>query len=173
MQHLNNYDFFFGAIIIASTILALIRGGVAQILSISKWIIALLVTKKYNAQIEGLITNLVSNNILRSLLAYIIAFVATAIIITLIKIVFDKTIKNLGLGGMDMFIGAIFGFARGVIICGVIIMAFEIIGIDKTHAWSQSLLSPVLKPTVKMLISNLDAFNELENSIVTTANHSL
>ncbi|RTK94344.1 MAG: CvpA family protein [Neisseriaceae bacterium] len=171
--HLTNYDFFFGAIIITSMVMATLKGGVAQILSISTWILALFVTKKYNSQIEGLITGLISNELLRSLIAYLIAFIAIAIIMTIIKMIFHKAISSFGLGGMNMLVGAIFGIARGVIISGLIIICFEMIGIDKTHSWSESLLSPVLSPTVKILISNLDAVKNLEDTVAKSVHQAI
>ena len=171
--HLTNYDFFFGAIIIVSTIMATIKGGVAQLLSISTWIIALFVTKKYNDQIEGFISGLISNEFLRALLAYLIAFVVVAIVMTIMKMIFKKLIQSIGLGSMNMLSGAIFGFVRGIIIAGLLIIIFEMIGVDKSHSWHDSMLSPILNPTVKILISNLDTIKNLETTVTKSVSSTL
>ena len=39
--HLSNYDFIFGAIILVSIVFGIFRGGVAELLSMSTWFIAL------------------------------------------------------------------------------------------------------------------------------------
>lgn len=163
--HLTNYDFLFAAIIGASTVLAMMRGGVAQLLSLSTWFIALFVTRHYNEKIESIIPDLVSNGMLRTLLGYIIAFVAVAICITIIKMIFHKFIHSFGLNGFNIALGALFGFARGVIICSIIVVFIEMIGMDKAHSWHDSLVSPIIKPTMNLLISNLDSLKGIEEEV--------
>jgi membrane protein required for colicin V production len=164
--HLTNYDFLFFAIIGASTIFAMLRGGVAQLLSLSTWFIALFVTKRYNDKFEELIPDMVSNPMFRTLLAYVMAFVAVAIVITLIKIVFHKFIHSFGLGGLNIAVGAIFGFARGLVICSIMVVIVEMIGIDKNHSWHNSLMSPIIIPTVKAMITHMDGLKDIEDEIL-------
>ena len=52
---LSNYDFVFGIIILISMLLAIFRGGVAELLSISTWFIALFVVRNYSELIEHFI----------------------------------------------------------------------------------------------------------------------
>lgn len=164
--HLTNYDFIFFAIIGASTVFAMLRGGVAQLLSLSTWFIALFVTKHYNDKFEELIPDLVSNPMFRTLLAYVMAFVAVAIVITIIKIIFHKFIHGFGLGGLNIAIGAIFGFVRGLVICSIMVVIVEMIGIDKNHSWHNSLMSPIIIPAVKAMITQMDGLKDIENEIL-------
>lgn len=163
--HLTNYDFFFIAVIGASTVMAMLKGGVAQLLSLSTWFIALFVSKKYNTQIEAAIPDLVSNLMLRTLLGYIVTFVAVAIVITLIKIIFHNFIRSFGLGGLNIALGALFGAIRGIIICSILVIFIEMIGMDKQHSWHESLISPVIIPTIKLMVSNMDALKNIENEV--------
>lgn len=162
---LTNYDVFFLVIIGGSTILAAIKGGVAQILSTSIWFIALFVTKNYNSNIEEYIPNAISNEMLRTLVAYIIAFLFVAVFITIIKIIFHSVIKSFGLSGLNIAIGGLFGFLRGAIICSIIIIVIEMFGMDKEHSWNNALLSPIIKPIVNMLINHVDSIKDIEASV--------
>lgn len=161
-MHLSNYDFIFGAIIIISIVFGILRGGVAELLSMSTWFIALFVMRKYSTDIEKIIPQLISNSMLRSLLSYIIAFIAVAIIIMLIKMVFHKFIQRLGLGGLNYFIGALFGIARGLVISALIIMVVEMFNMDDKHTWQSSVISPLLVPTVNMIVSQFNSIKKIE-----------
>lgn len=152
MPHLSNYDFVFAAIILISALLALIRGGVAELLSLSTWFIALFVMRNYAIFIEAYLPAIVSNELLRSLLTYIIAFLIVAIIITIIKAIFHKAIRNLGLNGLNGLIGLLFGVGRGIILCALIILLVEIFNLDPKHDWQASWLSPILTPTVAFIV---------------------
>lgn len=163
--HLTNYDFFFIAVIGTSTILAMLKGGVAQLLSLSTWFIALFITKNYNEQIEHAIPDLVSNVMLRTLIGYVVVFIGVAIVITIIKIFFHKFIHSFGLNGINITIGAIFGFVRGVIISSILIIFIEMIGMDKTHSWHNSLVSPIIVPTINILVNNMDQMKSIQEEI--------
>jgi membrane protein required for colicin V production len=152
-SHLSNYDFVFGTIIIVSTIFAIIRGGVAELLSLSTWFLALFAMRRYASTLEQLIPNLITNSFLRSILSYIIAFAAVAILISLIKMMFHKFIHSFGLGGLNYAIGAVFGIARGLIISALVILLLETFNIDPSHTWQRSWLSPVLIPTVSTIVN--------------------
>lgn len=163
--HLTNYDFLFIAIILVSTVLAMLKGGVAQLLSLSTWFIALFITKHYNEQVESAIPDLVSNVMLRTLLGYLMVFIAVAVVITIIKIFFHKFIHSFGLNGINMAIGAAFGFVRGVIICSIVVIFVEMVGMDTTHSWHNSLVSPVIVPAITILVNNMDTMKGIQDEI--------
>ncbi|HCY38661.1 MAG TPA: hypothetical protein DHV02_02240 [Neisseriales bacterium] len=168
--HLSNYDFIFGAIIVVSVVFGVFRGGVAELLSMSTWFIALFVMRKYSADIEKIIPQLVSNGMLRSLLSYIIAFVAVAIIIMLIKIMFHRFIHSLGLGGLNYFIGALFGIARGLVISALIIVVVEMFTMDEKHSWQSSIISPLLVPTVNLIVNQFNSIKRIDFEAAHQAN---
>ena len=151
LTQLSNYDFVFGAIILVSAALAMLRGGVAELLSLSRWFIALFVMRHYAPQIEKIIPQLVSNQLFRSLISYILAFLVVALAIALLKNIFHKFIKSTGLGGLDYALGGLFGIVRGLIICAILILILEMFHLDDQHGWQRSWLSPILIPGVTML----------------------
>lgn len=153
MPHLSNYDFLFASIILISAALATIRGGVSELLSISTWFIALFVTRNYAEFIERYIPEIISNELFRSLITYIISFIGVAIIITLLKMTFNKAISKTGLSGLNYLLGALFGIVRGIIICSLLVILMEMFSIDKDKGWNNSWFSPILKPAVNMIIS--------------------
>lgn len=163
---LSNYDFIFGIIVLVSAIFGIMRGGVAELLATSTWFIALFIMRQYSSQIEAILPSMISNQILRSLLSYVIAFVGVAIVITIIKLIFHKIIKNLGLGGLNYLIGALFGVVRGLIISALIIVVIEVFHFDAQQSWRSSLISPLLVPTVGIIVNQMNEIKPID----TTAN---
>ena len=168
--HLSNYDFIFGAIILVSIVFGIFRGGVAELLSMSTWFIALFVMRKYSNAIEKIIPQLISNGMLRSLLSYVIAFVAVAIVIMLVKLMFHRFIHSCGLGGLNYFIGALFGIARGLVISALIIVVVEMFAMDEKHSWQNSIISPLLVPTVNLIVHQFNSIKQIDFDAAHQAN---
>lgn len=153
MTHLSNYDFLFAGIVLVSALFAIIRGGVAEILSLSTWFIAILVMQRYADMLSHFIPDAINNSLLRSLIAYLIAFIGVAIIITIIKKIFNQLISKLGLGGLNYLLGAVFGVVRGLIVCALLIITLEIFNLDSQHGWRKSSFAPLLTPLVSMVVN--------------------
>ncbi|MFN8769464.1 MAG: CvpA family protein [Neisseriaceae bacterium] len=149
----SNYDLIFLGIIIASTIFALIRGGIAEILSISSWFIALWFMHKYGELINHFIPQNITNPLLRSIIVYIIIFIIVAVVIALIKKFFASIISKLGLGGLNYLIGFIFGIIRGVFICAIIVVIIEMLNLDISHNWDKAKTYPIIRPAMELIVN--------------------
>lgn len=167
--HLSNYDIAFLCIITLSAIIALFRGGIAELLSISTWFIALFIMRHYQNQLNQLIPQIISNEMLKALVRYVIAFVGVAIVITMIKFVLHRFVKNFGLSGLNYSIGFLFGVGRGIIICALIIVVLQIFHFSGKEEWKHSILSPLLIPTVEYIINavpeQVKQFQQTETAI--------
>lgn len=150
--HLSNYDIVFLCIMVLSAIIALFRGGITELLSLSTWSIALFIMRHYQAQLDQLIPQIVSSEMLKGLVRYVIAFIGVAIIITIIKVILHRFVKNFGLSGLNYSIGFLFGLVRGIIICALIIVLLQILHFDNKQEWRHSILSPLLIPAVEYIV---------------------
>ena len=151
----SNYDLVFGVIILISVVFALIRGGVAEILSISKWFIALWIMHGYGDLVVRFIPSGISNVLLRSVIVYAVIFVFVAIIIVLLKKIFSSMINKLGLGGLNYLIGFVFGSVRGVFICALIVIVIEMLSLDSKHSWQNSKAYVVINPAIKLIVTSI------------------
>lgn len=150
--HLSNYDIVFLCIMVLSAVIALFRGGITELLSLSTWFIALFIMRHYQLQLDQLIPQIVSNEMLKGLIRYVIAFVGVAIIITVIKIILHRFVKNFGLSGLNYSIGFLFGLLRGIIICALIIVLLQVLHFDNKQEWKHSIMSPLLVPAVEYIV---------------------
>ena len=157
-----NYDVIFICIIGASTVFALFRGAVNELLSLSVWFISFIIMQRFGDLIEAKIPQNITNEIIRKLIVFIIAFILVAIIIAIIKKLCTSIIKNIGLGGLNYLLGALFGLIRGILICSILILVVESFRIDKNHDWQKSHLNFILAPSVKAITQSIsEHINEL------------
>ena len=150
-----NYDAIFLCLIAVSTIIALFRGAVNELLSLSVWFIAFAVMQHFGSIIEAKIPQDIMNPLLREIIVFIITFVLVAIIIAIIKKLCASIIKSIGLGGLNYLLGALFGIIRGILICSLLILIVETLQIDKEHTWQQSRLNFILGPTVAWISKSI------------------
>jgi len=144
----SNYDIIFFGIIILSSVMALFKGAIAEIISLAVWISAFWFMRYFGNVIDARLPDSITNPILRSISVFIIFFIVFAIIATILKRLLSAIIKGIGLGGLNYMLGFLFGIARGILICAVIILLLEMFQLDPQHSWDKSKLSPVLVPTV-------------------------
>lgn len=151
----SNYDVIFFGIIIFSAILALIRGAVSEILSLSVWFIAFAVMRHYGTFIDSKIPQSITSELLRGIIVFIAAFIVVAILIALVKKLCASIISKIGLGGLNYLLGAAFGVIRGILICAILIIVIEILKLDPSHSWQHSRLSGVLTPVVDWITKSI------------------
>lgn len=151
----SNYDVIFLGITLASGILAMFRGAVSEVLSLSIWFLAFAMMKYYSEFIDKFIPESVSNQLLRSVIVFIIAFIIIAILITILKKLCASIIKSIGLGGLNMVLGFIFGAIRGIFICSLIVIIIEVLHIDSSHAWQKSIMYPAINPVVEWVSKSI------------------
>lgn len=149
------YDIIFFGIITFSAILAFIRGGVAEILSLSSWFIAFWLMHKIGDRIDHLLPNNITDQTLRHIIAFIVIFVVVAILITIIKKLLSSVILAIGLSGINYLIGIIFGIIRGILICAVLIVIVQLLHLDTKHTYQRSHLYPILEPVSHWISSIL------------------
>ena len=158
----SNYDLIFFGIIVASSIFALIRGGIAEILSISSWFIALWLMHKYGDKINYFIPSNITTPLIRSVVVYAVIFIVVAIFIAIIKKIFAKVISQLGLGGLNYLIGLVFGIIRGIFICAIIVIIIEMLNIDPSHNWKHSKTYPIIRPAIELIVGAIpDSIKQL------------
>ena len=157
----NNYDLIFCSVILISVIFSLFRGGLLEILSFCAWFVALWLMHKYGIFVDKFITLKITNTLIRSAIIYFIFFIFIKIIFLIITKIFSRAFTYLGLNGLNVFIGVLFGALRGVFICSIIIIIVEMFHIDDMHNWERAKSYPIIKPALLIIV------NAIPNTIST------
>ncbi|MBP9741826.1 MAG: CvpA family protein [Burkholderiales bacterium] len=151
----SNYDLIFLGIILFSAIVALFRGAIAEIFSLGVWIISFIVLHRFSFLLDKYIPNNITNPFLRSAIIFISSFIIIAILMAIIKHVCTSIINSTGLGGLNRFLGIVFGIVRGILICAVLVLIIEILKLDAQHSWRNAKLYPVISPVLNFVTHSI------------------
>jgi len=139
------FDYFVIGIVSISALLSITRGLVKEIVSLLAWIIAFFAASRYAAEAEPLLSGLIEDDSLRMLTAYAVTFFIVLVIVMLLSMLLSTLTRSVGLGLVDRMLGAIFGFARGVIIVLALVLAAGFTPLPQLPVWQQAVLSKPLE----------------------------
>ena len=139
------FDYAVLIIIASSVLVSVVRGFTREALSLAGWLIAFLAANALSGVVSEWFAPLVKDASLRVLAAFIAVFVVTLILTSLTAMAVSRMLKNAGLGLEDRLLGGFFGFARGLLIVLVIVLAGGLTALPRQPAWSDAMLSPPLE----------------------------
>jgi membrane protein required for colicin V production len=100
----------------------------------------------------------VPSEALRILAAFLILFLATLLLASLLAIALSAIFKKLGLGWLNRALGAIFGFARGVLIIGVIVFLAGLTNLPKDTRWQNAMFSAPVEALVLSVLPYMPSY---------------
>lgn len=118
--------------------MGLLRGAVKEVLSLAGWVAAFVIANAFAAHLAGALTPLTANPTVRTVVAYAVIFAATLLLVGFLKIVLSELIKAMGLGGIDRVLGAAVGFARGVLIVLIAVLAAGMTTLPQEPFWRRA-----------------------------------
>lgn len=139
---MNWVDFSIIGIIIASTLISLMRGFVKEAISLVVWFGALFIASEFHADLAVYFTQ-IDDPVLRNGAAIVVLFIVTLILGGLFNHILGQLVQASGLSGTDRVLGAIFGGLRGVLIVSALLFFMDTFTeAANTNWWSQSILIP-------------------------------
>ncbi len=151
LKLLNSYsstDILFVVVIVLSAILAFLNGAVREGLSLSKWIISALISKKYLYLLDHYAN--IQPLLVKQLVGFCLVFILLSLLFQLINVAINHFIKFSGIGLLNKFLGMVFGAGRGIIICSIatLIIPFLV----PNYNVHDSKLFPLLSPALEMVV---------------------
>ncbi|MDP6437476.1 MAG: CvpA family protein [Gammaproteobacteria bacterium] len=151
-----------------STVVSLFRGFFKEALSLTTWVVALWVAWKVGPQLAGNLEPWLSTSVLRLWVARVLIVIGVLIAGGLLGWFLGIVLESTGLSGTDRSIGMVFGFARGVILAGLLVMILELLGFNETGWWYESKLIPYAAPVAEVIRhaaeDGLELLEEIESS---------
>src|SRR4051812_30140911 len=115
-------DIGVAGLILLSTLLAFWRGLVRVAVSLAAWVIALFAAIKLSPQLAAMLPVFADQPPARYLTAFLVILIGVLIVGVLIGLILSKVVRAIGLGFLDRLLGAVFGFARGMLIVMVLVL---------------------------------------------------
>jgi membrane protein required for colicin V production len=111
-------------IMLISALLAMIRGFLREILSITAWVIAALATAFAYFKVLPSAKSYFNNDIVAYVIVLGGTFLGTLLIVSVITVRFSDMVLDSRIGALDRTMGFLFGLARGLIIAVVAFLFF-------------------------------------------------
>jgi len=142
------FDYAVLVIIGVSILLSVMRGFLREVMALMAWIVAFWVANLFTDALAPMLPAAIPSPELRVLAAFVLLFLATLLIMTLVAITMGQFLKMIGVGPWDRALGALFGFARGMIIVLVLVLLAGLTMLPKQPIWKNAMLSSPLEALV-------------------------
>lgn len=146
---MTSFDYVVFIIIGVCIIVSMMRGAVREMLSIIGWLAAFYVAKTYATQLMPLLPQDIPTDSLRVLAAFIILFLGVLLVVSLLSIALSSILNKIGLSWLNRFFGALFGFAKGLLIVCILVFLAGLTSIPKDARWTNAMFSSPLEALVK------------------------
>jgi len=138
---MNPFDWFLTAVLVYSTIMALVRGIILELFSLGGLIAGnLLASWNYN-HVALLLSSLITTPATAQIVAFLLIVLGVMMLSTLLGKALNRTAQAIGLGFFDRILGAVFGFFRGCLL-GVAILIAVAAFLPQSQWIANSHLSP-------------------------------
>lgn len=143
MSHgLTLFDWVLLTLLLASTLVGVMRGLVFELLSLSGWVLAWLVAS-HGAELIGEILHAGEpGSIVRIATGFAVGFVGTLLVCSICARLIKLLISATPLTVPDRVLGAGFGFVRGALLLLLLVSLLSVTPFAGTHWWDASALIP-------------------------------
>jgi membrane protein required for colicin V production len=118
------------------------RGFVKEALSLLTLLVAIWLAWRFAALVAPKLSNWAADQDVRIWIARGIIFALALIVGALVSWLARQLIRHTGLSGVDRMLGAVFGFARGVLIVGLLVLALDFLDLDQDGWWQSARFRP-------------------------------
>ena len=148
---MNAADYLILAILGISMVASLMRGLISEVMSLAVWALALWISATTSGAFAGKFLAGIEQSAVRLGTAYIAIFLLVLVLGGILTWAIRRIITKTGLSGTDRWLGALFGFTRGLLIVfsGVIFAGFTTI--PEQPLWQESVLLPPAQSAVRGL----------------------
>jgi membrane protein required for colicin V production len=140
LAELNWADWTLISLILASSLVSVLRGFTKEALSLCIWVLAFVVARSFHSNALALLAGLIEDPMLRSVVAFVALFVGTLLVGSVFNYLVSILIKVTGLSTLDRMLGTVFGLVRGVVVCVVIVAVARYTPWSGSEWWTDSIV---------------------------------
>ena len=123
-------DIVFLAIVIASVLIATLRGFAKCVLSKVAFVVSILVAVSFTPVAEQLVSQWVSIKYLTTIISFVACFIIAFVVLKIIQLLIEKIFKGRVLGALDRIFGAVWGLAIGLLLSIAVVLLLMLIPVD-------------------------------------------
>lgn len=115
------FDYIAFGVVGFSLLMGLWRGVVGELIALAAWALAILAAVRFGTWAGQALFASIGDPVLRLLAGWIAVFVGVLVIMAVVRMIFSRMVKALGLSVSDRLLGMVFGVVRGVLVCMVMV----------------------------------------------------
>jgi membrane protein required for colicin V production len=135
-------DYLIVLVLVVSAGVGFWRGFVKEALALLTLLVAIWLAWRFAALVEPKLTNWAADQEVRIWIARGVIFALALVLGALASWVARQLIRHTGLTGVDRMLGGAFGFARGVLIVGLLVLALDFLDLDQDGWWQSARFRP-------------------------------
>jgi membrane protein required for colicin V production len=149
---MTTFDYAVLLVVGLSVLLAVLRGGVSELLSLASWIVGFWLAQQYAAELGSRLPAAVPTEELRLIAGFLGILLGVWFVSAIVRVTLTQFIRATGLGPLDRMLGAVFGLARGALIVVALVMMGGMTSLpQKAVWWRNAMFSPPLEAAVVAL----------------------
>jgi membrane protein required for colicin V production len=134
------FDYAVVAIIGLSVLFSIMHGLVREVLALVAWVVAFVVARMWAVNGAHYVPSAVTDPALRVVIAFVVLFLVALIAMGFLTRAVSALVRVSGLGFVDRGLGAVFGFARGVLIVTIVVLIAGMTPLPQDPAWRNAVL---------------------------------
>lgn len=131
-----------------SLLFGLWRGVVGEIVALVAWALAIFAALEFGAPVGGTLFVGMNDPAVRSLAGCVLVFVAVLVVMSLLRMALRSMVKALGLSVSDRLLGMLFGIARGLLVCLLLVGLGGLTSAPQQVWWRAATLAPPMETAV-------------------------
>ena len=138
-------------LILLSTIVGLVMGFIKEFLTLGALLLAFGLAVVYAEALAPEIPFARDSELMRWGISFAVIFIGSLIVGLIISGLLSAAVDRLGLGGFDHVLGAVFGFALGVMIVTSAVLVLMPSSLSKQASWQDSRLMPYFEQSATLV----------------------
>ena len=138
------FDLMVIGVIGLSTIFAFWHGFVRVVASLVTWVVAVLAGMRFSDLVGTMLPDFGETPAARYVAAFALIMVCVLIVGGIVGFLLSRLVSAVGLKFLDRLLGALFGFARGVLVAVVLVLFAGLTALPKQDRWQNAQTSPAL-----------------------------
>ena len=139
---MTTFDYMLLGVLLLSAVLGIVRGLIREALSLLIWAAALWSAARFGPQAASLFGRVLDNPLWQLWAGRLALFVAVLFVGSLVAWLVSYFVRRSVITGTDRILGMLFGFARGIVLAGLLVLALELGGFATEPWWRESKLLP-------------------------------
>ncbi|MCA3144962.1 MAG: CvpA family protein [Rhodocyclaceae bacterium] len=135
------FDIAVLAVLGVSVLLGVMRGIVKETMAIISWVVAFLIARQFARTVSSWLPATLQPESLRYAAGFAAVLLGALLLLWIATFFASQLVSAAGFGGADRGLGALFGFARGVLIVVVAVLLAGLTELPKQPGWRNAWLS--------------------------------